>query len=117
LRAVSHIRQKKTDPKEPHNIAASEQNPLDPLSPVPSADPFDIQLAHMSSVRTLASRSANLQDAPEGSWEASLNSDIEQDIDVSYSDFEAGLHDCSNGFDDHMILPGKYHSIFEVRCS
>lgn len=109
MRAVSHIRQKKTRPKEPDNTAASEQNPLDPLSPVPSADPFDIQLAHMSSVRTPASRSANL-----GSWEFSLNSDIVQDLDVSYSDFEAGLHDCSNGFDDHMILPGKYHSIFEV---
>lgn len=93
---------------EPRNIIAfSEQDPLDLRRPAPSADPFDTQdLAHISGVGTASSESASLED--EGSWEDSHNLDMEQDIDISYSDFEAGFQDRSNG--SMPLSPGKYHS-------
>jgi hypothetical protein len=104
------------DQHEAHKIAFSEPDTLDAQSPVPSAHPYNIQgLAHISGVRTTTSLSANLEDAIEGSWEDSRDLDMEQDIDLSYSDFEAGLHDCLNDFDDVMLSQGKYHPALEVR--
>jgi hypothetical protein len=109
------------DEHELDDVTARGQNSLEAPSPVSSVDPSDVRrIAHISGVKVAAGRNRCMQGAHDV-WEDSRDLYMEQDIDVSYSEFEAGIDDVaaygrdpSDGFGGTLSM---FCTVFEVRCS